>query len=58
MSIKLTASGPSLAQAFSALKTRDDVASLLDVKPAELRYYLYKAKKYDTFEIQKRSGDK
>ncbi len=58
MSVKLTASNPALEQAFRALKSRDDVAKILDVKPAELRFYLYKAKNYKTFEIQKRSGGK
>jgi RNA-directed DNA polymerase len=45
-----------LCAAFSTLKTVDDVARLLEVKPAELRYYLFKAKQYKSFTITKRSG--
>jgi RNA-directed DNA polymerase len=40
-----------------ALKGFDDVAALLDVTPAKLRYYLYsKVKNYTVFEIPKRAG--
>jgi RNA-directed DNA polymerase len=56
MSISLTADTDVLRRQFFALRSRDDIARLLDVDPRELRYYLYKAKRYRTFSITKRSG--
>src|SRR6266849_922821 len=56
MSTRLTADDATLHAAFLALRTRDDVARLLDVDPKLLRYYLYKANKYRSYEIRKRSG--
>ena len=37
--------------------TRDSVARLLDVNLELLRYYLYKAHNYRTFDVPKRSGN-
>jgi RNA-directed DNA polymerase len=45
-----------LRQHFLDLKTRDDVASLLEVSSKQLRFYLYKAKSYKTFTLAKRTG--
>lgn len=56
MSLRLSADDDVLQQQFLALKTRDDVAVLLEVESRELRYYLYKAKRYRTFQLKKRSG--
>jgi RNA-directed DNA polymerase len=56
VSTRLSADDATLHTAFLALKSRDDVAGLLDVSPKLLRYYLFKANKYRTFEIKKRSG--
>lgn len=56
MSIRLTATDEALRQAFASLTTRDSVARLLDVDPKLLRYYLYKAHNYRTFDVPKRSG--
>jgi len=57
VSIKLSADDATLQKNFLALKRRDDVATLLDVTPKLLRYYLFKANKYRTFQIRKRSGE-
>jgi RNA-directed DNA polymerase len=56
VSTKLTADDDALRQAFTSLTTRDSVASLLDVTPKLLRFYLYKAQVYRSFHIPKRSG--
>jgi RNA-directed DNA polymerase len=56
VSLRLTADDNTLRQQFLALKTRDDIAALLDVSSRELRYYLYKAKRYRIFDLKKRSG--
>lgn len=56
MSVRLSESENTLRLQFSALKTRDDVAKLLDITPRDLRFYLFRAKSYRRFEIAKRSG--
>ena len=56
VSTRLTADDETLHARFLALKSRDDIADLLDVSPKLLRYYLFKANRYQTFEIRKRSG--
>ncbi len=59
MSVNLNQADVALATAFGTkLRSRDDVASLLEVRPEELRYYLFKAGNYKSFEINKRSGGK
>ncbi|HZU32013.1 MAG TPA: reverse transcriptase domain-containing protein [Candidatus Angelobacter sp.] len=55
-SLRLTATDAVLRQQFLDLKTRDDVAALLDVSSRELRFYLYKGKSYNVFSIPKRAG--
>jgi len=56
MSVKLTADDATLEASFFKLRDLDDIAALLDVDPKELRFYLYRAKKYQRFEIPKKSG--
>jgi RNA-directed DNA polymerase len=56
VSLRLTANDDTLRQLFLNLKTRDDVAKLLELNSRELRFYLYKAKAYKTFSLAKRSG--
>jgi RNA-directed DNA polymerase len=56
VSVRLTANDETLRQQFFNLKTRDDVAALLELDPRTLRYYLYKAKSYKIFSLPKRSG--
>jgi RNA-directed DNA polymerase len=56
MSLKLTADDVALEAAFFKLRNLNDIAVLLDLNPKELRFYLYKAKKYRQFEIRKKSG--
>jgi RNA-directed DNA polymerase len=59
MSVRLNQTDEALATAFlTKLRSRDDVASLLEVRSEELRYYLFKARNYKTFEINKRCGGK
>lgn len=60
MSIKLTLSPEDLRNEFFELKTRQDVARLLDVEPKLLNFYLHILpvdKRYTNFSIPKRSGD-
>ena len=56
MSLRLAADDDTLRNKFQALKSRDDVADLLEVDSRELRFYLYKAHSYRTFFLKKRSG--
>lgn len=57
MSTQLTGPPENLRASFRALKNFDDVAALLDVDPAKLRYYLYsKVANYAGFQIRKRAG--
>jgi RNA-directed DNA polymerase len=56
MSLRLTDDDATLKARFSTLTDLEDVAVLLDVTSKELRFYLYKAKKYQQFEIRKKSG--
>lgn len=45
---------------FSQLKTREDVAELLEISDRSLRYFLYKRRPetmYRTFEIPKKNGE-
>lgn len=58
MSTRLTADPAKQAAAFFALRTVEDLASLLDVKPSQLGYYAYRSVRYKSFEIAKRSGGK
>jgi RNA-directed DNA polymerase len=59
MSLALTTSPQELSAAFFALKTRKDVASLLDIEEKRLIYHLYispLSKRYKVFEVPKKSG--
>ena len=56
MSVRLSANDDTLRQQFLNLKTRDDVAVLLELDSRDLRFYLYKAKSYKTFSLAKRTG--
>lgn len=56
MSTKLDADDGTLAARFSKLQTFSDVASLLEITTNQLGFYLYRAKKYKTFQLRKRSG--
>jgi RNA-directed DNA polymerase len=56
MSLKLIDDDPALAARFTALRTLHDVASLLEVKPGTLGYYINRPNNYKTFQIHKRSG--
>lgn len=59
MSLVLTKDDESLRSEFVNLSTPQDVASLLDVKYYELKYYLYileNSRKYFSFSIRKKSG--
>ncbi|MFN8475509.1 MAG: reverse transcriptase domain-containing protein, partial [Anaerolineae bacterium] len=57
--LKLTASNEELRDAFYALRTREDVAELLEIPDAHLRFYIYRApqsRRYTPFRIPKKSG--
>ena len=56
VSISLNYDDETLRKAFVSLTTRETVAYLLDVTPKLLRFYLYKAQVYRSFDIPKRSG--
>jgi len=59
MSTQLTAQPEELRERFYSLKTRADVAGLLEIDEQTLIYYLYRlgtSKQYVTFQIPKRSG--
>jgi len=59
LSSRLSAEPEELKSKFAALKTRKDVAGLLEIDPQLLNYHLYispRSKRYTTFEIPKRSG--
>ena len=56
MSVTLSAEDSVLAAAFASLRTFRDVASLLEVRPQVLGFFLHKANNYKTFELRKRSG--
>lgn len=59
MSLLLSASEDELRKQFFALRTRQDVAKLLDVDDSRLVYHLYivsQSKKYTIFYIPKKSG--
>jgi RNA-directed DNA polymerase len=56
VSLRLTADDDTLRQQFLNLRTRDDVAVLLELDSRELRFYLYKAKSYKIFSLAKRTG--
>lgn len=59
MSIILTSSPEELCKAFYKLRTREDVATLLDLTDYQLRYYLYitpPKSHYVEFKIPKRQG--
>jgi len=58
MSLTLGRDDIPLAAAFATLKSRNDVASLLEITPAQLRFYLFRAANYKTFELSKRCGGK
>ena len=55
-SLKLTLADDELRSRFLALKTRDDVADLLDVPLKTLCFYAYKKQNYLDFAIPKKSG--
>lgn len=59
MSLKLSAEPEELKSKFAALKSRQDVADLLEVDRAHLNYHLHispRSTRYTTFDIPKRSG--
>jgi RNA-directed DNA polymerase len=59
MSLLLSASEDELRKQFFALRTRQDVASLLDIDDSRLVYHLYivpDSRKYTSFYIPKKSG--
>lgn len=59
MSIKLTATPEDFRKEFFELKTREDVAQLLDIETKSLNFYLHILrvdKRYTAFSIPKRSG--
>lgn len=59
MSLVLTKDEESLRSEFTNLTTPQDVASLLNIKYYELKYYLYileNSRKYFSFSIRKKSG--
>jgi RNA-directed DNA polymerase len=59
MSTDLQRSEEELREGFFNLKTRQDVADLLEISDYQLRYHLYISRKqaYTTFTIPKKSGD-
>ena len=59
MSLTLSASSDKLVKRFFALRTRKDVAELLEIDDSRLVYHLYivpPSKRYATFDIPKKSG--
>ena len=59
MSLTLSASSDELVKQFFALRTRKDVAELLEIDDSRLVYHLYivpPSKRYTTFDIPKKSG--
>ena len=59
MSLTLSATADELRKLFFNLKTRSDIANLLEIDESRLIYYLYIVplpKRYTTFEIPKKSG--
>jgi len=59
MSLLLSDSSDQLRNKFTDLKTKQDIADLLDIDISRLNYYLYispRDTRYKTFEIRKRSG--
>ncbi len=61
MSLTLSDTGDELRTKFLALKTRKDIADLLDIDESHLIYHLYilsPNKRYKSFNIAKRSGTK
>jgi RNA-directed DNA polymerase len=59
VSLTLSASGDELVKQFFALRTRQDVAELLEIDDSRLVYHLYivsYSEKYTTFDIPKKSG--
>ncbi len=59
LSLRLSAEPEGLKSQFAALKTRQDVADLLDVDRGHLNYHLHislRSIRYTTFDIPKRSG--
>jgi RNA-directed DNA polymerase len=56
METTIKASADEVRASFANLKSRADVAKLLEVNLSQLTYHLFKAKKYTTFRIPKRSG--
>ncbi len=59
MSLELSISAKELREKFFGLKTKRDIATLLDVTAGQLNYYLYRVpegSRYTKFNIHKRSG--
>jgi len=56
LSIRLTADAAKLSADFLALKTIDDLASLLEVTRSQLGFYLYRSNRYKSFHLTKKSG--
>ncbi|MEH1776910.1 reverse transcriptase domain-containing protein [Nostoc sp.] len=58
--INLSLTEEELKERFSQLKTRKDIASLLEISDYQLRYHLYiypRDKAYTTFQIPKKTGE-
>jgi RNA-directed DNA polymerase len=56
MKTTIEASSDEIRKRFFSLKSRKDVAELLEIPLKQLTYHLFKAKLYRTFQIPKQSG--
>jgi RNA-directed DNA polymerase len=56
MTLKLSADDAKLSVQFKSLKTPADIATLLEVTPRVLGFYLHRKSNYKVFRIRKRSG--
>lgn len=58
MSTRLTGNDDQLRQQFESLRSASDVATLLEITPAQLHYYAWHPANYKTFYLRKKSGGK
>jgi RNA-directed DNA polymerase len=56
MTLKLSSDDATLSAQFRALGTFKDIATLLEVTPGVLGFYLHRKDNYKVFELRKRSG--
>lgn len=56
MTLRLSADDAKLSAQFKALKTFADLATLLEVTPQVLGFYLHRKDNYKVFQLRKRSG--